>query len=255
MKPTLIDYVQDRHGKVIYRTDNRCAVMAIATRADWDGRPMPRPPVPDPAAARSDGRLQMVHIMEGVVQRGTATVLRDLNRPLFGKTGTTIGPTNVWFVGGTPDIVAGVYHGLRPAAADGRLCAGRPHRRADLQAVRADRASRTAQGAVRRAAGHPHGPDRRRAGKRVYGIFPTQDDPKAAVIWEAFKPETEPRRTLPPRATAIPMTAQRSRQRRVQPAATAILQSAAAASAGPAALARRIPAPQPAIACQRRTAL
>ena len=55
--------------------------------------------------------FQMVHVMEGVIIRGTATVLRDLNRPLFGKTGTTNGPTNVWFVGGTPDIVAGVYLG------------------------------------------------------------------------------------------------------------------------------------------------
>lgn len=35
----------------------------------------------------------------------------------------------------------------------------------------------------------------RRSGKRVYGAWPT-DDPKAAVIWEAFKPETEPRRTI-----------------------------------------------------------
>ena len=72
---------------------------------------MPRPPrrtrqLLDPMAA-----FQMVHIMEGVIERGTATVLRDLNRPLFGKTGTTSGPTNVWFVGGTPDVVAGVYLG------------------------------------------------------------------------------------------------------------------------------------------------
>src|SRR3546814_11932139 len=52
---------------------------------------------------------QVVHIAEGVIQRGTATVLADLKRPLFGKTGTTNGPTNVWFVGGSPDIVAGVY--------------------------------------------------------------------------------------------------------------------------------------------------
>ena len=44
-----------------------------------------------------------------MIQRGTATVLADLNRPLFGKTGTTNGPTNVWFVGGSPDLVAGVY--------------------------------------------------------------------------------------------------------------------------------------------------
>ena len=35
----------------------------------------------------------------------------------------------------------------------------------------------------------------RRSGKRVYGVFPTGSDPKPAVIWEAFKPESEPRRT------------------------------------------------------------
>src|SRR5947207_10400919 len=110
--PTTIDFVQDRSGKVIYRTDNRCAVMGNCNAPDWDGKPMPRPPsrtrqLLDPMAA-----FQMVHIMEGVIQRGTATVLRDLDRPLFGKTGTTNGPTNVWFVGGTPDIVAGVYLGF-----------------------------------------------------------------------------------------------------------------------------------------------
>ena len=111
VKPTTIDYVEDRNGKVIYRTDNRCALMGNCNAPDWNGGPMPRPPsrtrqLVDPMAA-----FQMVHVMEGVIIRGTATVLRDLNRPLFGKTGTTNGPTNVWFVGGTPDIVAGVYLG------------------------------------------------------------------------------------------------------------------------------------------------
>ena len=133
-KPTLIDYVQDRNGKVIFRTDNRCAVMGNCNAADWDGKAMPRPPsrtrqLIDPMAA-----FQMVHIMEGVIERGTATVLRDLNRPLFGKTGTTSGPTNVWFVGGTPDIVAGVYLGYDQPRSHGRLCPGRPDRGADLQA-------------------------------------------------------------------------------------------------------------------------
>src|SRR5258708_34087329 len=85
--------------------------MGNCNAADWDGKAMPRPPsrtrqLVDPMAA-----FQMVHIMEGVIQRGTATILRDLNRPLFGKTGTTSGPTNVWFAGGTPDIVPGVYLG------------------------------------------------------------------------------------------------------------------------------------------------
>ncbi len=195
VKPSLIDYVQNREGKVIYRSDNRCAVMGNCNAASWNGKAMPRPPnrtkqLLDPMAA-----FQMVHIMEGVVQRGTAVVLRDLDRPLFGKTGTTSGPTNVWFVGGTPDIVAGIYMGydqprsMGGYAQGGRIAApifkqwaktallGQPKTPfvapAGIRWVRIDRAS----------------------GKRVFGVFPTADDPKASVIWEAFQPQTEPSRS------------------------------------------------------------
>ncbi len=192
VKPTTIDFVQDRNGKVIYRTDNRCQLMGNCNAPDWDGGPMPRPPsrsrqLVDPMAA-----FQMVHVMEGVIIRGTATVLHDLNRPLFGKTGTTNGPTNVWFVGGTPDIVAGVYVGYdnpRPMGAyaqGGRISAPiwktwaltalKDEPKVPFVAppgirwVRIDRAS----------------------GKPVFGEFPTTEDPKSEVIWEAFQPQTEP---------------------------------------------------------------
>jgi penicillin-binding protein 1A len=191
VKPTTIDYVQDRNGKVIYRTDNRCELMGNCNAPDWNGGPMPRPPsrtrqLVDPMAA-----FQMVHVMEGVIIRGTATVLRDLNRPLFGKTGTTNGPTNVWFVGGTPDIVAGVYLGYdnpRPMggwAQGGRISAPiwkewaltalKDQPKVPFAAppgirwVRIDRAS----------------------GKPVYGQFPTTEAPDSSVIWEAFQPQTE----------------------------------------------------------------
>jgi penicillin-binding protein 1A len=192
VKPTTIDYVEDRNGKVVYRTDNRCQLMGNCDSPDWDGGPMPRPPsrtrqLVDPMAA-----FQMVHVMEGVIIRGTATVLRDLNRPLFGKTGTTNGPTNVWFVGGTPDIVAGVYVGYdnpRPLggwAQGGRISAPIWREWAQtalkdqpkipfvappgIRWVRIDRAS----------------------GKPVFGSFPTTDNqPNAQVIWEAFQPQTE----------------------------------------------------------------
>ncbi|HEU5284880.1 MAG TPA: PBP1A family penicillin-binding protein, partial [Sphingomicrobium sp.] len=126
VRPTLIDFIQDRNGKVIFRTDNRCQIMDNCSAAEWDGKGMPRPPVRtrqllDPMAA-----FQMVHILTGVVERGTATVLRDLDRPLFGKTGTTSGPTNVWFVGGTPDVVAGVYLGYdQPRSLGGYAQGGR----------------------------------------------------------------------------------------------------------------------------------
>ena len=110
LKPTLIDYVQNRNGKVIFpdnwKACNRCRAK------DWDGKPMPRfaasgKQVMDPITA-----YQTVHMLEGVIQRGTATILRDLDRPLFGKTGTTTGPTNVWFIGGSPQLVAGLYLGF-----------------------------------------------------------------------------------------------------------------------------------------------
>ncbi|MES2136787.1 MAG: PBP1A family penicillin-binding protein [Pseudomonadota bacterium] len=195
VKPTTIDYVEDRNGKVIYRTDNRCALMGNCNSADWDGKAMPRPPnrtrqLLDPMAA-----FQMVHIMEGVIQRGTATILRDLNRPMFGKTGTTSGPTNVWFVGGTPDIVAGVYMGydqprsMGGYAQGGRIAAPIFKQWAQVAFKDQPKVPFVAPAGIRWVRVD------RATGKRVFGVFPTTDDPKASVIWEAFQPQTEPRRS------------------------------------------------------------
>ena len=194
VKPTMIDYVQDRTGKVIYRTDNRCPVMGNCNSAEWDGKGMPRPPSRDRQLLDPMAAFQMVHIMEGVVERGTATVLRDLDRPLFGKTGTTSGPTNVWFVGGTPEVVGGVYLGYdQPRSMGGYAQGGR---------IAAPIFKQFAQAAFK---GMPKLPFvapsgirwvrvDRATGRRVFGSFPVQEDPKSAVIWEAFQPQTEPRR-------------------------------------------------------------
>jgi penicillin-binding protein 1A len=245
VKPSTIDYVQDRDGKVIYRTDNRCAVMGNCSAPDWDGKPMPRPPsrtrqLIDPMAA-----FQMVHIMEGVIERGTATILRDLNRPMFGKTGTTSGPTNVWFVGGTPEIVAGVYLGYdqpRPmghAAQGGRIAApifkqwaqtalkDRPKvpfvAPAGIRWVRIDRAT----------------------GKRVYGVFPVKEDPKSPVIWEAFQPQTEPRRSYR-RSTGNPYDAEQQAELQKQ----AVERALAARRSGQAGARQPAPPPAPVLPTQ-----
>jgi len=133
--------------------------------------------------------------MEGVIERGTATVLRDLNRPLFGKTGTTSGPTNVWFVGGTPDIVAGIYIGydqprsLGGYAQGGRIAAPVFKQWAQIALVDQPKVPFVAPNGIRWVRID------RGTGKRVYGTFPTQEDPKSSVIWEAFQPQTEPRRS------------------------------------------------------------
>jgi penicillin-binding protein 1A len=163
---------------------------------DWDGKAMPRPPVRAKQLIDPQAAYQMVHIMEGVVERGTATVLRDLNRPMFGKTGTTSGPTNVWFVGGTPDVVGGVYLGYdhpRPmghAAQGGRVAAPIFKQFAQVAFKDAPKIPFVAPAGIRMVRID------RVTGKRVFGTFPTTEDPKSSVIWEAFQPETEPRRSF-----------------------------------------------------------
>jgi penicillin-binding protein 1A len=239
VKPTLIDYVQDRNGKVIFRADTRPCEGCNAK--DWDGKPMPRPPlrtkqVVDPLTA-----YQMVHILEGVVQRGTATTLRDLKRPLFGKTGTTTGPTNVWFIGGSPELIAGIYMGFdHPKPMGGYAQGG---------TLAAPIFKQWAQVAYKDA---PVVPFRapagirlvridRRSGQKVFGAWPNEDDPKAAVIWEAFKPESEPKRSLRRDellGTAAPAPAARPKRR-------AAAAAGASNAAAPAAANAAAPAPVP----------
>jgi len=108
--PTLIDSVQDRRGRVVWRADVRqCEGCA---GAGPDGGPPElvgeRPRITDPIAA-----YQMVSILQGVVQRGTGTRAgQGLNRPIAGKTGTTDDYKDNWFVGFTPDIVIAVWLGF-----------------------------------------------------------------------------------------------------------------------------------------------
>jgi penicillin-binding protein 1A len=196
VKPTLIDYVQDRDGNVIFRQDTRCEVMQGCNSPDFGGGPMPIPPVRTRQLLDPQASFQMVHIMTGVIQRGTATVLRDLNRPLFGKTGTTSGPTNVWFIGGTPDIVAGTYLGydqprsLGGGAQGGRIAAPIFKQFAKVAFKDMPPVPFIAPPGIRMVRID------RNTGRRVFGAFPMREDPKSPVIWEAFKPETEPRRTI-----------------------------------------------------------
>jgi penicillin-binding protein 1A len=193
LKPTLIDYVQDRNGKAIFRADTRPCEGCNAP--DWDGEPMPRPPVRGRQVMDAMTAYQMVHILEGVVQRGTAQTLRELNRPLFGKTGTSSGPTNVWFVGGSADLVAGVYLGYdQPRSLGGYAQGGSVAAPIFKQFARAAMADMEVV-PFRAPAGIRMVRIDRRSGRRVYGTWPSSD-PRASVIWEAFKPESEPRRSI-----------------------------------------------------------
>ena len=215
---SLIDYVQDRNGKVIFRADNRRCVGC--NMAQWDGKPMPRleprgKQVLDPHTA-----YQVLHMLEGVVTRGTAVVLRDLNLPLFGKTGTTNGPTNVWFVGGSQKYVAGVYVGYdHPRSMGGYAQGGRIAAPVFKQFVQMTR-ERWSDLPFVAPAGIRMVRIDRVTGQRVFGAEPTTD-PKASVIWEAFKPDTEPSRAtradeLAKQRDALLAVIARSKQEREQ---------------------------------------
>jgi penicillin-binding protein 1A len=67
----------------------------------------------DPAFEERTARL-MVHMLQGVVERGTAASLRNvygLRTDLAGKTGTTQDNADGWFIGFSPGLVAGVWVG------------------------------------------------------------------------------------------------------------------------------------------------
>jgi penicillin-binding protein 1A len=193
LKPTLIDFAQNRKGKVIFPAKWKPCKGCRAK--DWNGKPMPRfaaagKQVMDPITA-----YQVVHMLEGVIERGTAVTLRELDRPLFGKTGTTTGPTNVWFIGGSPHLVAGLYLGFDQPRNMGGYAQG-----SSLAAPIFKQFARSAM------AGMPKTPFiapagtrlvriDRKSGKRVHGAWPGRD-PMSAVIWEAFKAETEPKRSI-----------------------------------------------------------
>ena len=108
--PTLIDRIQDRHGKTIYRHDQRPC--SDCQNVFWVGQDMPD--LPDLREQIADPRsiYQIVHILEGAVQYGTARRLVSLNIPVAGKTGTTNNSVDVWFIGFTPDLVVGVFIGF-----------------------------------------------------------------------------------------------------------------------------------------------
>ena len=110
IKPSMIDRIQDRYGKTVYKHDERGCEGCVAT--EWSNQSEPElidnaDQVLDPMTA-----YQITSMMEGVVQRGTATSLLELNRPIAGKTGTTNDEKDAWFIGFTPNLVVGLYLGF-----------------------------------------------------------------------------------------------------------------------------------------------
>ena len=109
IKPTLIDRIQDRWGKTVYRHDERQCIGCDS--AKWENQLEPklidkREQVLDPLTA-----YQITSIMEGVIQRGTGVSIKAVGKHLAGKTGTTNDAKDLWFIGFSPDLAVGVFIG------------------------------------------------------------------------------------------------------------------------------------------------
>jgi penicillin-binding protein 1A len=110
-----IERIDDRYGKIIFQRDKRecetCQMNTVPPVKDMSKTPPdildPSEQVIDPAVA-----YQMVSILQGVVERGTAVAAKSLGLPLGGKTGTTNDSRDTWFVGFSPDLVVGLYVGF-----------------------------------------------------------------------------------------------------------------------------------------------
>ena len=108
--PNMIDRIQDRDGNTIYKHDMRpCPNCAGETAS-----PMDKPEVIDDREQIQDAvsAYQMVNILTGVVERGTGRVAKAVRRTLGAKSGTSNDSFDAWFIGFSPDLVAGVWVGF-----------------------------------------------------------------------------------------------------------------------------------------------
>ena len=122
VEPTLVDRVQDRYGKTIYRHDQRICTDCADPRIPRSRSPRilsNRARVMDAITA-----YQLTSMLQGVVERGTASRAVNLPVPTAGKTGTTNDAKDVWFVGFTSSVVAGCYIGYDDPKPLGRGASG-----------------------------------------------------------------------------------------------------------------------------------
>jgi penicillin-binding protein 1A len=110
IKPTLIDRIQDRHGQTVFKHDNRSCPKCQSSF--WTNQPVPKFVETREILTNPGSAFQMVSMLEGVIERGTGRGIREIGKPLAGKTGTTNGSLDTWFLGFSPDLAVGVFAGF-----------------------------------------------------------------------------------------------------------------------------------------------
>ena len=188
IEPTLIDRIQDRQGRTVFRHDTRECSGCQAEA--WEGQGPP--PLPDTRERVVDSgtAYQMVSMLKGVVDRGTGRRINTIGKPLAGKTGTTNESFDSWFIGFSPDLVVGVYVGFDQPRSLGPGESGSSVAAPVFKQIMAEA-----------LAGHPAIPFRVPGGIRLVrinaetGVIAAPGETN--VILEAFKPGTVPREAGP----------------------------------------------------------
>lgn len=187
IRPTLIEHIQDRNGKTIFRHDRRACSGCAAP--SWRNKAAPKladkaEQVIDPLTA-----YQVTSLLEGVVERTLPRAFSGFNRPLAGKTGTTNDAKDLWFVGSTPELAVGVFVGYDRPRSLGKSAYGSVHAAPIVRAF-----------LEQALAGKPKTAFRVPPGIKLIPVDPYTGERSApgSGILEAFKPGTEPPAAEPP---------------------------------------------------------
>lgn len=196
----LVERIQDRNGTTIFRRDNRACPECRAEK-EGDLVSLTPPTLSQEAEQLTDphSAYQIVSMLEGVVLRGTGRRAREVGKPLGGKTGTTNNSMDAWFVGFSPDLVVGVFVGFDNPRTLGKKETGSsislPIFIDFMKEALKDK---------------PATPFRIPSGMKIVkidaktGFLPTGETPRHDILFEAFKPGTEPTQPIA-RSSSLPV--------------------------------------------------
>lgn len=198
-QPFLVERVQDKDGKTLYRRDTRecpkCSVEEVVALSSGESISedtsvsMTPPTLSDTRETISDpiATYQIVSVLEGVIQRGTGQKATALGKILAGKTGTTNNSVDAWFVGFSADLAVGTYIGFDNPKSLGKKETGASAALPIWQDFMAEALTQYADVPFRR-------PDGIKLVKidMDSGLLPTPETEKNRIIFEAFRAGSEP---------------------------------------------------------------